>query len=180
MKLILKLTALLFFVGIYSARAQQSEFNDCNGNYSYYAMKGDVIVFKCDSVLLLNPKALGELKIAYANLRGLSTEIVSKTDASSILYKKLFDDKKKEYDTLFRSYQDFRASTANHLDSINQNVTKVNSTLSESKIKLDSIQTNLNKAIASIKAPIKRDFLTNLKWGAIGFGLALIVFVATK
>ena len=116
----------------------------------------------------------------YSNLHGLTTEIISKTDDSNILYRTLLENKKREYDTLYASYQNFRKSTASHLDSINTNILKVNGSLTESNQDLDSIKSNLDKAIKDISAAKGKQFWNNMKWGAIGFGLAILVVVATK
>ena len=84
----------------------------------------------------------------------------------------MYDDKSKQYDQLFDDYSKFRESTSGYINSISAYLTKVNGNLIDTKAELKSANDAIAKAVGNIQDSQKKQFLTKLKWGGIGFALA--------
>jgi methyl-accepting chemotaxis protein len=180
MKYISILILLLLITSSSLAQGKRKTFSDCLGLKRYYVSKGDTVIFKCDNILLLNQRSFKMMDSSYVNLRELSTSLVSKTDSASLIYKRLYDDKSKQYDQLFDDYSKFRESTSGYINSISADLTKVNGNLIDTKAELKSANDAIAKAVGNIQDSQNKQFMTKLKWGGIGFALAATVFLLSK
>ncbi len=180
MKNLLILLTIFLIAETSVAQGKKKFFADCSGVKRYYATKGDTIIFRCDNILLLNQKSFKMMDSSYVHLRELSTSLVSKTDSASLIYKRLYDDKSKQYDQLFDDYSKFRESTSGYISSISADLNKVNGNLIDTKAELKSANDAITKAVGNIQDSQKKQFLTKLKWGGIGFALATAVFLLAK
>lgn len=162
------------------AQPKKFKFTDCASLKRYYAMKGDVITFNCDSILLLNTKSFRYLDSSYFHLKKVSNSLIIETNAESLTYQKLYEDKTKQYQLLTDDFANFRLSTTDHIDSIDKQLEGVKDNLINTKKELDSASTAIAKAMDDINKARSNQKWTNIKWGGIGFGLATLVFVVAK
>lgn len=90
-------------------------YTNCNGTKNYYPLKGDTIIFRCDSIHLLNRTAYRTLEDSYERLHTTSSQVVTKIDSAGLIYKNLYEDKSRDYDLLNATFSDFRQKTENHI-----------------------------------------------------------------
>jgi hypothetical protein len=175
----LTLILLLSISSIY-AQNQTKKYTDCNGIKRYIVNKGDVITFECNNIMLINPRTLQWMDSSYVHLHKVSTSLVTKTDSASMIYRRLYDDKAQQYDILFNEFARFRSTTSNHVDSMRVNLFKIQENLINAKIDLKQANESIAAAVKNIEDANKKRWLERIKWGAIGFGAATLVFIATK
>lgn len=185
MKLILIITLL---VTIFSSQATAQNsgikyYNNCQANKNYYAFKGDTVVFKCDSIRLLNTTAFSTLQNAYSNLYQTTNQLVIKTDSAGIVFKSLYEQKAKDYEALNAQFANFRINTQNHILATDTNILAIKNYTNQAQIQLNKADSNLNNSIEILKKEQKNVWLTKVKYTSIGFLLGIlstITFVLVK
>lgn len=151
-------------------------YNACNENKNYFALKGDTVVFKCDSIRLLNAKAYSTLQDAYFRLYSTSNQLVIKTDSAGLIYKNLYEEKSRDYNNLKSTFEQFRINTENHVLAIDTNVLAIKTNTMEAKNQLDSTESLIKSSVKEIKDISNNMWRTKLKAGAVGFlGAALLL-----
>lgn len=178
-----KLTAvLLMSIGpvLVMAQNKKKAYTDCAGVKRYYAMKGDAVTFSCDSVVLLNLKTYHALDSSYIHLHTVATNLVMKTDSASFIYRKLFDDKSKQYDELKQEFLQFRDSTSHYISSVSVRLDTADRHIVSAKTQMDNGLKSIDTAIGNINKSNNKKWWDRLIAGAIGFAFAGVLFVATK
>lgn len=185
MKFILVI-ALLVAVFSYQATAQNSGikyFTNCQANKKYYAFKGDTVVFKCDSIRLLNTTAFSTLQNAYSNLYQTTNQLVIKTDSAGIVFKSLYEQKAKDYEALNAQFANFRNNTQNHILATDTNILAIKNYTNQAKIQLNKADSAIVAGITQINEYEKTKRCKQIKYTAFGFLLGIlstITFVLIK
>lgn len=180
MKTILGTILILLFGSAISAQNRNKIYDGCLEIRKYYAFKDDVITFQCDTVLLLNLNTYRVLDSAYSHLYKMSNALVAKTESANVLLIKQYDEKSRAYDALDIEFSKFRDVTRGHIDSISSDMKKVKDKMINAKSKLDSTDAYISTSMMKIEDSQKKQFWKNIKYGAIGFALATVVFLAAK
>jgi hypothetical protein len=178
MKNIFYFILLLTFLNIkLQAQSGIKYFNACNENKNYFAFKGDTIVFRCDSIRLLNTRAFGSLQEAYARLYNTSNQLINKTDSAGLIYKTLYEEKSRDYNSLKSNFEQFRINTQNHILSTDTNILAIKNYTNNAKIELNKTDSLIQSSVKDIKDFKDRMWLTKLKAGAVGFLAATVVLL---
>lgn len=169
---------LLFFNIKTEAQTNTIKFyNACNENKNYYAFKGDTVVFKCDSIRLLNAKAFNTLEDSYIRLYRTSNELVIKTDSAGLIYKNLYEEKSRDYNNLNATFGQFRKNTEDHVLAIDTNVLAIKNYTSNAKFQLAKTDSLIYQTAKDIKEFKDNQWKTKLKAGTVGFLVAVVVLV---
>jgi hypothetical protein len=158
------------------AQGKKKTFTECGSVSKYYALYGDVITFKCDTVVLLSLTAYGRLDSSYVELHKLSGRMATVTDSLTVASKKLYEAKAIEYTALSNNFADFRRATTNHLDSVNKDMAVIKKDMAAANVQLDSAYKHIVKSQNLVKREKRKIWWRNA--GYIGVGLALGLLVA--
>ena len=175
-----KLLLILIVFFSYNSKAQigsKKYYRDCTHIKNYYALKGDTVIFACDSIRLLNQSTYSSLQKAYSRLYKTSNELVLKTDSASIIFKNLYEEKSRNYDALQESYALFRQKTENHIMATDSNMLSIKNNTSQAKIQLEKADSLITNGIQKIEKFNAEVWKTKLKYSGIGFLGGLITGV---
>ncbi len=169
---------VLYFTVCLNTRAQSVKYyKACAEARNFYANKGDTIIFRCDSIRLLNPSAYHILEDSYDRLYRTSGELVNKTDSAGLIYRNLYEEKSREYNALKISYEQFRSNTQNHILATDTNVLAIKNNAINAKIQLQQADSCIAAGIADIRAFERNKWMVTIKAGAVGFLAATLILL---
>ncbi len=147
--------------------------------------KGDILVINYDSVYLLNQmqfrhyQLLMELKVAVTkdntNMQTLFQDMIKAINKDLAKLNTLNKEMKKNADAtsaVGKKLADVTLKNVEHADSL---LVAVNQRLKIAENRVDTADAHLEKANKLIEQERKQRFWRNLKWGAIGLGIGILV-----
>jgi hypothetical protein len=153
-------------------------YTNCNGNKNYYALNGDTVVFKCDSIRLINNTAFNTLQTAYTNLYTTSNQLILKTDSASLVFKNLYEQKAKDYEALYLQFSEFNTNTQNHIAATDTNIMAIRNYTNIAKIELNKADSAIVAGINKINDYEKHKKWTLIKYTSIGFLIGILSSLA--
>jgi len=168
---------LVFAEGASAQKGKVKYYNTCADAKNIFARKGDTIIFKCDSIRLLNNKAYRVLEESYEFLHNTSGDLLTKLDSSEHIYKKMYEQKVKDYETVSASFEDFRSKTTEHILATDTNLHALRRDALEGKVLLQKADNSIVTSLEKIKDFERNKWKVKLKAGFVGFAVAVAVLL---
>jgi hypothetical protein len=177
-----KKIALLFISIIvsfsnFAQSGSKKYYKDCTNIKNYFALKGDTVVFQCDSIRLYNSATFAYLQNSYSRLYHTTNELIIKTDSASLIFKNLYEEKSRAYDILHQSYSKFRQNTENHILATDSNMLVIKNNTMNAKIQLEKADSLIATGIQKIEKFNNNLWKMKIKYAGIGFVAGIITGV---
>jgi hypothetical protein len=172
MKFIILLVVTFCVMAGVKAQSHVKSFNDCGSMRNSEVYKGDTVIIRCDSVILLTKQKFK----TYQNSNRTYAEIVRTYDNYVEVLEQRSDQQNKEYKKLKQLNDSLIHVSGEYVDSIDGKVSDLKTGLSQTLNNLQSIKTDVSSLKDDVNKVGKLSKLkSKLLWGGSGVIIGIII-----